>query len=39
LLLSRVSTFRLDSGFETPDKKFHIFLYWKSNLELVIIVI
>jgi hypothetical protein len=39
LLLSRVSTFHLDSGFETPGKNFHIFVYWKSNLELVIIVI
>ena len=39
LLLSQVSTFRLDSGFETPGKNFHIFFYWKSNLEILIIVI
>jgi hypothetical protein len=38
LLLSQVSTFHLDSGFETPGKNFHSF-YWKSNHELVIIVI
>jgi hypothetical protein len=39
LLLSWVSTFRLDSGYETPGKNFHIFFYWRSNLELVITVI
>jgi hypothetical protein len=29
LLLSWVSTFRLDSGFETPGKNFHIFFLLK----------
>jgi hypothetical protein len=39
LLLSQVLTFRLDSGFETLCKNFHKFFNWKSNLELMIIVL